>query len=369
MVLQLPDAGVTPHVYGLEDVHTHQDRAAWKSTPLTTSRSLGPPSVGFSPAMRRSLMHSGAALVHTHGIWMHPSADVVAWRRKYRKPHLISPHGMLDRWILNRSKLKKWLALAAYERAHLQGATCFHALSLEEAHGIRAAGFSQPIAIIPNGVEMPDVAVHTRPSWWDDSLQGKRLLLYFGRLHPKKGLDNLLLAWKSLIQAGSLDQRLVLVIGGWGDQSYIDQLHRIVDGRAADYRVRFVGPQFEEAKWQTYAMCDGLILPSFSEGLPMVPLEAWSVGVPCALTNQCNLPEAFVTGAAFRIEADVEDIKRFLLKFGATEQGELSAVGERGRALVVERFVWSYVAQQMASVYRWLIGDGERPDFVVNHVT
>jgi poly(glycerol-phosphate) alpha-glucosyltransferase len=115
---------------------------------------------------------------------------------------------------------------------------------------------------------MPVTEVQSRPPWWNGSYEGKRLLLYFGRLHPKKGLDNLLSAWKSMFQENKLGPGLELIVGGWGDQSYIDHLQRIVENRAADYRVRFVGPQFEEAKRQTYAACHGLILPSFSEGLP-----------------------------------------------------------------------------------------------------
>ncbi|RQR24895.1 glycosyltransferase [Burkholderia sp. Bp9143] len=366
LVLQLPDAGISPHVFGLEDGHTQEDRAEWGAIPLTTSKPLGPKSIGFAPAMRQALLSSGAELVHTHGIWMHPSADVVAWRRRYGKPYLISPHGMLDRWILNRSKVKKWIALTGYERAHLREAACFHALSLEEARGIRAAGFEQPIAIIPNGVHMPKTEVRTKPSWWSDNLEGKRLLLYFGRLHPKKGLDNLLLAWKAMFQDGTLDPRLVLIVGGWGDQAYIDQLHQIVEARGADYQVRFIGPQFGGAKQQTYAACHGLILPSFSEGLPMVPLEAWSVGVPCALTDACNLPEGFDAGAAFRIGADVDDIKQFLVKFGAADERTLSEIGERGRVMVAERFIWRSVAERMAAVYRWLLAEGERPEWVVD---
>ncbi|RQS48327.1 glycosyltransferase [Burkholderia sp. Bp8986] len=366
LVLQLPDAGISPHVFGLEDNHTLEDRAEWGAIPLTTSKPLGPKSIGFAPAMRQALLSSGAELVHTHGIWMHPSADVVAWRRRYGKPYLISPHGMLDRWILNRSKIKKWIALTGYERAHLRGAACFHALSLEEARGIRAAGFEQPIAIIPNGVHMPQTEVRTKPSWWSDNLEGKRLLLYFGRLHPKKGLDNLLLAWKATFQDGTLDPRLVLIVGGWGDQAYIDHLHQIVEARGADYQVRFIGPQFGGAKQQTYAACHGLILPSFSEGLPMVPLEAWSLGVPCALTDACNLPEGFDAGAAFRIGADVDKIKQFLVKFGAADERTLSEIGELGRMMVAERFIWRSIAERMAAVYRWLLAEGERPEWVVD---
>ena len=364
LVLRLPDSGIEPHVFGLEDAYTQDDRAAWGPVQVTTAKALGPKSIGYSPAMRRALLNSDVALVHTHGIWMHPSADVVAWQRKYRKPYLISPHGMLDRWILRRSRIKKWVALAGYERAHLSGATCFHALSLEEARGIREAGFKQPIAIIPNGVNMPMAEVRSRPSWWDGSCEGKRLLLYFGRLHPKKGLDNLLLAWKSMFQESKLDERLELVIGGWGDQPYIDHLQQIIGGQTADYRVRFVGPQFGEAKRQTYLACHGLILPSFSEGLPMVPLEAWALGVPCALTDACNLPEGFDASAAFRIRADVDDIKRFLAEFGSLRDNELRLIGEQGRVLVAERFVWSSVAERMAAVYRWMLGETGRPDWV-----
>nr|WP_249173141.1 glycosyltransferase [Burkholderia vietnamiensis] len=365
LVLRLPESGIEPHVFGLEDAYTQEDRHAWGSVRVTTAKAVGPKSIGYSPTMRRALLKSDVALVHTHGIWMHPSSDVVAWHRKHRKPYLISPHGMLDRWILRRSRIKKWIALAGYERAHLSGATCFHALSLEEARGIRDAGFKQPIAIIPNGVDMPVTEVQSRPPWWNGSYEGKRLLLYFGRLHPKKGLDNLLSAWKSMFQENKLGPGLELIVGGWGDQSYIDHLQRIVENRAADYRVRFVGPQFEEAKRQTYAACHGVILPSFSEGLPMVPLEAWSLGVPCALTDACNLPEGFDAAAAFRIREDVEDIKRFLAAFGSMSDNELSMIGERGRSLVEQRFVWSSVSQRMAAVYRWMLGEAGRPDWVV----
>ena len=86
------------------------------------------------------------------------------------------------------------------------------------------------------------------------------------------------------------------------------------------------------------------------------------------MTDECNLPEGFEVGAAFRIGTGIDDIKRFIAEFGAAEPSELKAIGARGRALVVERFAWSDVARRMAAVYRWLIGDGERPDFAVDRV-
>jgi glycosyltransferase involved in cell wall biosynthesis len=363
---QLPPLGVVPHVYGLMDSYTEDDRGEWSPIGLTAVKSIGPRSIGYSPGMREQLMRSGAALVHTHGIWMYPSANVVAWRRKFGRPYIISPHGMLDRWILNRSKIKKMLALSAYEGEHLKGAACFHALNQDEANSIRALGYRQPIAILPNGVNIPRISANVRPSWWSEDLAGKRLLLYFGRLHSKKGIDNLLVAWRSLSETGQLDQQLTLVVGGWGEGAYVEQLHKILDNRQQDFRVKFIGSQFGEDKVRTYAACDAVVLPSFSEGLPLVPLEAWAVGVPCALTKECNLPEAFERGAAIEISSDVNGLREFIKKFGTVDISELQVIGERGFSLVAEKFVWSSIAEKMAFVYRWLLGDGDRPDFIVD---
>jgi hypothetical protein len=83
------------------------------------------------------------------------------------------------------------------------------------------------------------------------------------------------------------------------------------------------------------------------------------------LTDACNLPEGFDAAAAFRIREDVEDIKRFLAAFGSMSDNELSMIGERGRSLVEQRFVWSSVSQRMAAVYRWMLGEAGRPDWVV----
>ncbi|WP_224022510.1 glycosyltransferase [Burkholderia vietnamiensis] len=365
LALALPSNGFTPSVFALKDSNTDSDRSHWRGTHVSTHDVVGPAMFGYSPALRASLLASDSHVVHTHGIWMHPSADVVAWHRRRRKPYIISPHGMLDKWILNRSKFKKWLALTAYERNHLNGAACFHALNLEEADSIRTLGFKQPIAVVHNGVTIPELDNPGLPPWWKAELASRKLLLYFGRLHPKKGVENLLAAWKAHVGEEPINAQWNLIIGGWGDSSYIERLRGMVREGVNGDGVHFIGPQFGQEKAKTYAACDCVILPSFSEGLPMVPLEAWSFRKPVALTRECNLSIGFDRYSAFEILNSVDGLRAFLDELSTVDTGRLIAMGNAGRALVEERFTWDVVAAQMADVYGWLMGLHDMPSCVI----
>lgn len=368
LTLKLSTVGIDVAVYSLEDQHTAVDLYAWSSVNLTISKVVGPKSIGFSPSMRRSLLYSRTDLVHTHGIWMHPSSDVVAWAKHWKRPYIVSPHGMLNKWILSRSTLRKKIALSMYEKTHLQGATCFHALSIEEARGIRAAGFRQPIAIVPNGVNEPNYGNVKKPNWWKEELENKRLLLYFGRLHPVKGVENLLTAWNYLVNAGYIGNDLALIIAGWGDERYVNTLKKLVSSAAAHQSIYFIGPQYGDEKNDTYAACNCVVLPSYSEGLPMVPLEAWAMGLPCAITPACNLKEGVESGAAFEIESTFEGLIKFLTKFSTMNDMELKHIGMQGKALVQGQFTWLSIAEKMANVYRWILGAGDRPWYVYDEI-
>ncbi|RQS69238.1 glycosyltransferase [Burkholderia sp. Bp8963] len=366
LALELPGAGVTPHVFALRDIHTKDDLAQWGGIQVTACDPVGPAMLGYSPQLREALLAADADVIHTHGIWMHPSADVIAWHRRQSKPYIISPHGMLDPWILNRSRLKKWIALRAYERNHLNRAACFHALNFEEADAIRAAGLKQPIAVVHNGVVIPDTDSPGLPSWWQDGFSSKNLLLYFGRLHPKKGVENLLAAWKECVKDGSIKTRWNLIVGGWGSESYISKLRGMVNEGASADGVHFIGPQFGIDKARTYAACDCVILPSFSEGLPMVPLESWAFRKPVAITRECNLSIGVERGAAFEIRNSVEGLRNFIEEIYRVGEVELREMGELGRALAEEKFAWNAIAEQMADVYGWMMGIDKRPSFIID---
>jgi poly(glycerol-phosphate) alpha-glucosyltransferase len=204
------------------------------------------------------------------------------------------------------------------------------------------------------------------------SFSGNKLLLYLGRMHPKKGLSNLLRAWAKL--RGSEDW--VLAVAGWDQAGHEAELKRLAseleiywaDKRSQPHcpaSVLFLGPQFATAKKALLARCDAFILPSFSEGVPMAVLEAWSYAKPVLMTPQCNLPEGFAAHAAIEIESEPDAIADGLKELFRANTSTLGEIGSRGRALVASHFAWPKIAADLKKVYYWMVGGGSKPDCIL----
>ncbi len=357
---QFQSQGVQVQVFSGRDAYSEEDSTAWGAVSLQMLATTWPGSFGFSPGLRKRLLAEDADLLHTQGLWMYPSVAAWSWGRRTGKPWLVSPRGMLDPWAIGNARWKKLLAGLVYENRHLRGATCLHALCKAEADAFRAYGLTNPVAVIPNGVELPEFSAEpVIPEWAGGLPKGARVLLFLGRLHPKKGLPALLDAWARVSR--STDAPWFLVIAGWDQHGHRAELERMVATLRIDGSVRFVGPQFGEQKAASLQRADAFVLPSLSEGLPMAVLEAWAYQLPVIMTPQCNLPEGFIAGAAVPVDADSESIRGALSTlFGLSDEAR-EQMGARGRQLVEERFTWSTVASEMCDVYRWVLGQGDRP--------
>jgi poly(glycerol-phosphate) alpha-glucosyltransferase len=269
---------------------------------------------------------------------------------------------MLDPWALHNSRWKKIIAGFAFERRHLKNAACIHAINHAEAAAIRAFGLKNPICIIPNGVEVPaSNAADRMPPWATDMVGNRKVLLYLGRLHPKKGLSILLRGWK---EAFKHEKDWILVIAGWDQGGHRRELEQLTRELKIADSVQFTGPLFGKARDTAYQNADAFVLPSLSEGQPLVVLEAWSHARPVLMTQECNLPEGFENGAAIRMSATVEGAAEALGRLFALEESALEEVGRRGRDLVTANFSWSQIASQMFAVYKWLLGHSAPPDCV-----
>jgi glycosyltransferase involved in cell wall biosynthesis len=132
-----------------------------------------------------------------------------------------------------------------------------------------------------------------------------------------------------------------------------------------DKSLVFLGPQFGDDKSACYANCDAFILPSFSEGLPMVILEAWAYSKPVLMTPECNLPEGYAADAAIRIETDAASILNGLRTLTGMSCDILRRTGKNGRDLVVQRFTWQSVAAQLKTTYEWMLKTAPRPNWVL----
>jgi poly(glycerol-phosphate) alpha-glucosyltransferase len=271
---------------------------------------------------------------------------------------------MLDPWALRNSRWKKELSALAYEGDCLRRAACIQANSEGELASARSFGLRNPICVIPNGIDIPNPTGAVPP--WNGQLRDKKILLYLGRLHPKKGLVNLLTAWKNLHARSHPKIALWrLIIAGWSQLGHDAQLRELANAYGLEDDVTFTGPLYDAAKSGAYEHAHAVVLPSYSEGLPMSVLEAWSYRKPVLMTPQCNLPEGFAASAAIEAQPDEISLTEGLAKIIDSTDEHLSSMGARGLDLVKRKFTWSKVADEMLSVYRWLVGGGTAPECVI----
>lgn len=350
--------------FGLHDEFASRDRPEWGSTPVTVLPVTGPEAFGFAPRLRRCLDRESLDLLHVHGLWMYPSVASLGWARRHSRPVVISPHGMLDPWAVRKSRWKKRVVGKLYEDRHLARAAALHALCSQEADGIRAYGLRNSVCVIPNGVDVPSSAPTEPPPWEAEIPEGANVLLYLGRLHPKKNLTSLLKAWERFAARGGDSGDWWLAIVGWDQNGHQRQLQQLVSDLRIP-RVWFGGPRFGAEKQAALARAQAFILPSLSEGLPMAVLEAWSHGLPVVMTPECNLPRGFESGAALRAGTTPESLGTALEELAGMTGSNRRAMGECGRSLVERDYSWPRIAEQMIELYRWVLGDGPKPDCVI----
>jgi glycosyltransferase involved in cell wall biosynthesis len=362
----LIDSGCDVHVFGGDDAYCSDDRDKWGQTPVTVLRTVGPRAFGFQRGLMRALNAYRPDLLHVQGLWMYPSLAAVRWAAG-GKPYLVSPHGMLDSWAVRNSAWKKRLAGLLYENAHLSAAACLHASCASEYESIRAYGLRNPVAIVPYGVDLPSETYDWgQPAWEKLIPQQSRVLLFIGRIHQKKGLNNLLYAWARVKQdSPSAAKPWRLIIAGW-EGRHQRELEELAVTLGLGESIHFVGPQFDQQNAMSLNRADAFILPSFSEGMPMAVLEAWSYRLPVLMTPQCNLPEGFVAKAAIDMLPEAASIAVALRKLFDMTEPERRAMGHRGRRLVEERFTWRVVAASMRSVYSWILGRNPMPACVIS---
>ncbi|MBK8985799.1 MAG: glycosyltransferase [Chloroflexi bacterium] len=351
-----------------------EDQIEWAvtSSGLGCSRvmafpSFGPTRFGFSPAMLSAAKSNRHALgvVHQHGIWTAGSQVSNVLRRTHTIPVVVAPHGSLDPWALKRSMNKKRLALFLYERENLKQAACLHALSEREAKGFRDFGLCNPIAVIPNGIS---------PDWISSSADGQafrhkyqisahtKVMLFLGRITPKKGLPMLLKAMRGLEKNLANWQFLIAGVDEFNHQREIEQM--VQELLLAPY-VQFIGPQFDQEKREAYAAADLFILPSHSEGAPMTVLEALGANTPVFTTKASPCEYLLTNKCGWWTDVTVSAIRDSLADALNTPKEALAEMGCRGKALVSAQFTWSKIAEQTIVLYDWLLGRSQQPNFLI----
>ncbi|MEO5339258.1 MAG: glycosyltransferase [Magnetococcus sp. MYC-9] len=306
---------------------------------------------GLSAALWQELPHCD--VVHAHMLWDHPVW--AAWRvaRALHKPLIITPHGsLMDAWRY-RTWHKRLYRHVLLDRM-LRTTTFLHALSPWEEDACRQAGVSTPIRVIPNGLDVgafqPLGTVEGALARWP-ILTGKRVLLYLGRLWEEKGVTELVTAWAQLGgEYGATDWHLVLAGADYRDyrQRLIQQLRQL----AVQDRVLLPGEVTGQAKADLFALGEGFVLPSRSEGLSSALLEAMAAGLPVVYTRGCHFPVLAQRGGGIEVPTGVEGVRQGVQQLLLLDGHTLRQMGDRAKALAQQDYSMERVTKALRALYQ-----------------
>jgi glycosyltransferase involved in cell wall biosynthesis len=305
----------------------------------------------------------GAEVVHLHGLWQQHTRRGAREARRAMVPYLIAAHGMAEPWALRHKRLKKRVYTALVEGKNLRHAACLHALSRPEIGHLQALAPRTPICLVPNGVDLaPFENLPDRAGLDGDfpELSGKFVLLFYSRLHLKKGLDLLAEALGTLMPEYSY---LHLLLAGNDDGARAPFMERM-EALGLTERVTYVGHVSGACARRVWSRADAFVLPSYSEGFSMAILEALACRLPVVITTACHFPELASADGGVVVEPTVLGVTDGLRGLLERSAGERAGMGMRGRELVERQYTWERQTARLAEVYRWVIGGGEVPEAV-----
>lgn len=250
-------------------------------------------------ALKLTASEIGPELLHAHGLWGLSTHLVIDLARKLCIPYVIAPRGMLEPWSLNAKKWKKRLAMWLYQRRDLACAAALHATAISEAEQVRKLGFKQPIIVSPNGVDLPAM-MPPRTTRKD----GKKTILFLSRIHPKKGLMELVEAWakvrrNALVadcrrtgdggrETGNVTNELLnwhIEYAGPDYDGHLGEVQRKIKDLGLEADFTYLGDLSDVEKWTAYRRADVFVLPTYSENFGIVVAEALAAGVPVITTK------------------------------------------------------------------------------------
>ncbi len=310
------------------------------------------------------------SFIYHAGVWDPVNHSVAKAARRNGIPLVVSTRSMLDPWALNHRKWKKKLAWWLYARRDLMSATLIHATAEMEAEFIRDAlgEGCPPIIVVPNGVELPEEDFYSRDKGDEqDRLDDLGLLdkwdlkriLFLSRIHPKKGVLDLIKAFGDLNPDG-----WELVIAGNDDGGHQAVCEDFASHQVNADRIRFMGAVSDADKWDVYRNADLFVLPSYSENFGIVIGEALGMGVPVITTTATPWGEFRDKGLGtsdkgrkgnrglWVVDPGVDSIKVAMDEAINLDDGERSTMGQRGSEWIRSEFTWEAIGKQFVEAVR-----------------
>jgi glycosyltransferase involved in cell wall biosynthesis len=290
-------------------------------------------------------------LIHDHGIWLPYSGIIQRIAEKKGISLVTTIHGMLEPWALGFGRIRKQINWKLFQRSRLEANAFLHATSQEESENLRALGLNTPLALIPNGTDLPDLS-----SVKEVDRYQKKVIFFLSRIHPKKGLLNLVEVIDRLRPVG-----WIVVLAGYDEGGYWDTIQKAIEKAGLDDYFQFIGPVSDQEKWSWYKLAELFILPSFSENFGLVIAEALASETPVITTQGTPWKDLLEYNCGWWVKAEVLDMAQALQEAVSLKEEELRVMGKKGRKLVEKKYSWPAVAARIENAYQWVLEGGTKP--------
>ncbi|MTJ07912.1 glycosyltransferase [Anabaena sp. UHCC 0204] len=295
-------------------------------------------------------------LVHTHAIFSYPVLAAYWMCQIHKIPYIATPHGMLEPWALAYKSWKKQFYFSFLEKPSLQKASAIQMTASSEVKQINNLKLKANPVIAPNGIHRQDFEILPDPEIFYNQFpetKNKRLIIFLGRIDPKKGLDLLAPAFA---QAYQRFPETHLIIAGPDNTGFLSTADSYFIKAGCRNAVTFTGMLTGTIKYAALAAANIYVAPSYSEGFSMSVLEGMAAGLPCVITTGCNFPEAAEAQVASVVDINTDSIANALIQLLKDDQ-EAKKMGDRARQFILENYTWDRVATKMVSVYQDIINN------------
>lgn len=303
----------------------------------------------------KKIYEANPSIIHLHGLWrLHTRITSNFIQRG--TPYIIAPHGMLDKWALQQSSLKKKLSWNIWEKKALDNCSFIHALCNSEVKSINKINSLWKIYDITNGINLPpkrNTSAKKIAKRWNKKIPNDvEILLFMGRFHKKKGINELVSAWEKISDL-ECSKNWWLCFVGCGDFEILKNK----DFNDSKKRINISKPAFDLEKDEILRSASAFVLSSFSEGLPMAVLEAMSYGIPCLISENCNLPEVLEIGAAIKTNPSVNEIADSLKTLFQMDIEKRNMMTRKAYKYISENHCWSSLTSRIKDLYNSISKD------------
>ena len=306
----------------------------------------------FSLLYFKKIISIKPSIIDVQGLWNSASIFIFFYSKMTSTPYIITPRGMLEKWALKKSFFKKKLFYFFFEKNNIKNASCLRATSALEAKSFRELGFKNNIVNVPNSIKIPKLHQIRKNNY-----KKRYRLLFLSRINFKKGISELLHAWKA-VQDKNLDWELVIC--GFDENNYKKKMMDLSINLKLK-RVIWLDYVFGKEKNKIYKSSDLFILLSHSENFGLVIAEALSYRLPVITTSNTPWKSLKKKGCGWCVKLSLKEIIRALNQAMNLRSKERLAMGEKGRRWVINDYSQDSVGKKMFQVYNWILNKGPIP--------